>query len=179
MKTLQFKGRALNLALASILAVAGSAFGVDSYAGTATANLDVSATITANCTISTAPLAFGAYDPIVANAAGALDGTGTVTTTCTNGSAATVTLGQGANADTGSTDAIPLRRMNDGGTNYLSYFLYSDSGRTTVFGNTDVTGKGETGTGGTVNTTVYGRVTGGQNKPAGNYTDTVVATVTF
>jgi spore coat protein U-like protein len=179
MKTLQFKGRALNLALAAILAVAGSAFVVDSYAGTATADLDVSATISANCTISTTALAFGAYDPIVAHATAALEATGTVTTTCTNGSAATVTLGQGANADVGSTDAAPQRRMSDGGTNYLSYDLFSDAGRTAIFGNTDETGKDETGTGGEVNTTVYGRVTAGQNMPAGNYTDTVVATVTF
>jgi spore coat protein U-like protein len=179
MKTLQFKGRTLSLALAAILAVAGSAFVVDSFAETATANLDVSATISANCTIETTPLAFGAYDPIVTHAAAALEGTGTVTTTCTNGSAVTVTLGQGANADTGSTDAAPLRRMNDSGTNYLSYLLFSDAGRITIFGNTDETGKDETGTGGEVNTTVYGRVPGGQNMPAGTYSDTVVATVTF
>jgi spore coat protein U-like protein len=179
MKTLQVKGRALNLALAAIMAVAGSAFVVDSYAETATANLDVSATISANCTIATTPLAFGTYDPIVAHAAAALDGTGTVTTTCTNGSAVTVTLGQGANADTGSTDSAPLRRMSDGGTNYLSYDLFSDAGRTAIFGNTDETGKDETGTGGEVVTTVYGRVPANQNMPAGSYADTVLATVTF
>jgi spore coat protein U-like protein len=129
--------------------------------------------------LSPAPLAFGAYDPIVVNAAGALDGTGTVTTTCTNGSAATVTLGQGANAGGGSTDAVPLRRMKDGGTNYLSYDLFSDPGHTTIFGNTDETGKDVTGTGGEVPTTVYGRVPPNQNMPAGTYNDTVVATVTF
>ena len=87
--------RVLRLAIASAL-VAG---GVNSYAGTAQQNLSVTATIAANCSISTAAVAFGSYDPVMANASADLDGTGTVTVTCTNGSAAAVTLGQGANAD--------------------------------------------------------------------------------
>lgn len=178
MKTKQFNVRALRMALATAIAVGGGAFGVNSYAGTSTDNLSVTATISANCTISTSAVAFGAYDPIVTNASSALDGTGTVTTTCTNGSAVTVTLGQGSNADTGSTDAVPLRQMASG-ANRLAYFLYSDSGRTTVWGNTAGTGKADTGTGAASALTVYGRVTAGQNKPTGSYSDTVVATVTF
>lgn len=148
------------------------------HAGTATDNLAVSASISANCTISTAALAFGAYDPIVSHASSPLDGTGTVTVTCTNGSSADITLGQGANADTGSTDDVPLRRMAKG-TDYLAYFLYSDSGRTTVWGNTTGSDVNHIGTGSATNLTVYGRVTAGQNEPAGSYSDTVVATVTF
>ena len=45
-------------------------------AATASANLSVSATVTNNCTVSTAALAFGSYDPVVANATAGLDGTG-------------------------------------------------------------------------------------------------------
>ncbi|MCU1308822.1 MAG: Spore coat domain protein [Acidobacteriaceae bacterium] len=89
------------LALA-ILALSGTS----AFAGTATSNLSATATVTANCTISTNPLAFGAYDPLVANASTALPGTGIVTVICTNGSAATITLGQGSNANTGSTAAL-------------------------------------------------------------------------
>jgi len=37
-------------------------------AGSASANLSVSASVANNCTISTSPLAFGAYDPVVAYA---------------------------------------------------------------------------------------------------------------
>jgi spore coat protein U-like protein len=107
-----------------------------------------------------------------------LDGTGTIATVCTNGSTAKITLGQGANADTGSTDTAPARRMTDG-TNFLAYQLYSENTYTTVWGNTDPTGFSVTGTGATVNATVYGRVAQGQNVPAGSYTDTVVATITF
>ncbi|HEX4338375.1 MAG TPA: spore coat U domain-containing protein [Polyangiaceae bacterium] len=148
-------------------------------AGTNTANLSVTATVSANCSISTTALAFGAYDPVTANASSPLDGTGGVSVNCTSGSAATVTLGQGSNANTGSTDIIPLRRMADASTHRLSYFLFSDSGRTTVWGNTIATGVAQTGTGSVVALTVYGRVTAGQNVAAGSYADTVVATVTF
>ncbi|MEH1872450.1 Csu type fimbrial protein [Nostoc sp.] len=161
-------------ALASVLLIASSA--APAMAGTATSNLGVSALVTANCTISTTPVAFGNYDPIGANASTDLNGTGSVATTCTNGSSVVITLGQGSNADTGSTDAVPLRRAMSG-SNYLSYSLYSDSARTTVWENT--TGVAVTGTGTPVSNTVYGKMVAGQNVPIGSYTDTVVATVTY
>jgi spore coat protein U-like protein len=148
-------------------------------AGTATSNLSVTASVTANCTISTSPVAFGAYDPVSANASSPLTGSGAVNVTCTSGAATKVTLGQGSNADTGSTDAAPVRRLNDGSTNYLSYQLYTDNGYSTVWGNTAGTGVAHTGTGTQTAITVYGSVAAGQNVPSGSYSDTVVATVTF
>ena len=111
MKTLHVNGRALRLVLASALVAADGAFGVNSHAATNTGNLPVNAIVNASCTISTSPVAFGEYDPIVTNKSVALDGAGTVTTTCTLGSAATITLGQGANAAAGSSDAIPVRQI--------------------------------------------------------------------
>jgi spore coat protein U-like protein len=151
-----------------------SATGVQ--AGTATANLGVSANVTANCTITTTDVAFGAYDPITTNASTPLTATGAVSTTCTSGASATITLGQGDNAATGSTDSAPLRRMANG-SNYMDYNLYSENTYTTVFDNT--TGVAVTGTGAAVSTTVYGSIPGGQNLPTGPYADTVLATVTF
>lgn len=148
------------------------------HAGTASDNLDVTASVSANCTISTAAVAFGAYDPIVTHKASALDASGTVTVTCTNGSAVTVALGQGQNADVGSTDAAPLRRMTDG-TNFMGYSLFSNAGRTTVWGATAETDVEHVGTGAAANLTVYGRVPADQQVPAGAYSDAVVATVTF
>ncbi len=149
------------------------------HAGTQTANLPVTATVAANCAISTAAVAFGAYDPAVANAATDLLGTGTVNVTCTTGASTTVTLGQGGSANTGSSAAVPLRRMSDGGTNFLSYFLYSENTRTNVWGDTAPTGLAHTGTGSQVALTVYGKVPAAQNVPVASYGDTVVATVTF
>jgi spore coat protein U-like protein len=150
-------------------------------ATTATANLTVTANIANTCSISTANVAFGTYDPVSTNASTPLDGTGTVTTTCTNGfNTAKITLSQGANPAGGSTTAVPLRRMVNGG-NFMSYFLYQDSGRTTVWGDTPATSPASlTATGSAQNTTVYGRVTAGQTTlPAASYSDTVVATITF
>src|SRR4030088_1300176 len=60
-------------------------------AGSAPANLAVSALVNANCTISTTALAFGSYDPVVTNAATALNGNGTVVIACTKGSAPAIT----------------------------------------------------------------------------------------
>jgi spore coat protein U-like protein len=160
------------------LAVSVLALGVSAGAFAASDNLSVTATVIDNCTISTAALAFGNYDPIVANASSTLDGTGTVTITCTSGASALVTLGQGANADTGSTGAAPLRRMTDA-TNFLSYALYSDSGHTLVWGDDATVDVARTGTGAADPLTVYGQVDAAQNVPAGSYSDTVAATVTF
>ena len=173
----KFNARTLMTAVAAALAM--GAVSSTATATTATSNLSVTASVTANCTITTAPVAFGAYDPVVTNASTALNGTGTVSVTCTNGASTTVTLGQGSNANTGSTDAVPARRLKDGATDYLTYSLYSDTGRTVVWGNTVGTSVAHTGTGLLTALTVYGAVTAGQNVPAGSYSDTVVATITF
>jgi spore coat protein U-like protein len=159
---------------AAVVAVAVGC--LDAHAATATANLDVTATIAANCTISTSAVAFGTYDPISANSSTALDATGSVSTTCTSGSSPTITLGEGANAASGSTASAPLRQMASG-ANVLGYQLYSDSGRTTVWADTGVATPAANGT--AQANTVYGRISGGQNKPMGSYSDTVVTTVSF
>jgi spore coat protein U-like protein len=168
--------------LASALLVAGSivASVAPAIAATATSDITVSADVAADCTISTSALSFGSYYQISSHASSPLDATGTVTTTCTTGSGPKITLGQGSNPAGTSTDAAPLRRLNDGGTNYLSYSLYQDSGHTTVWGNTAGTAASPTADGTAQITTIYGRVAGAQAPvPAGTYTDTVTATVTF
>ncbi|MGB8294835.1 MAG: spore coat U domain-containing protein [Polyangia bacterium] len=144
-------------------------------AGSATANLSVTATVSANCTISTTAVAFPAYDPIVANLSANDDGTGSVIVTCTRGTAATIGLGLGANAS-GS-----QMRMKDAATDYLNYALYQDAGRATVWGNS---GAGLLSPAAAPDKnprtfTVYGRIPSAQDVPAGSYTDTVVATVNF
>jgi spore coat protein U-like protein len=168
--------RATAVAVASAFGLAGALVAVDAFALTQTADLTVSADVAAVCTISTSPLAFGSYNTVTG---AAVNGTGVVTVTCTTGSTAHVTLGQGAHANTGSTDAIPLRRMSDGGTSFLSYQLFSDSNRTLLWGNTELTGVARTGTGAADALTVFGTINALQNVPAGSYSDTVVATVTF
>jgi spore coat protein U-like protein len=148
---------------------------------TATSDMTVTASVTNNCTISANTLAFGAYDPVVTNQTSPLDQSTTVNVACTNGTSAKITFGQGANADIGggSTDSAPLRRLSDG-TNFLNYNLYKAADRLTVWGNDDATSVTYTGIGSGESVSVFGRIAGGQNKPAGSgYTDTVVATITF
>src|SRR5258707_6748335 len=105
-------------------------------AGSAPADLSVTASITPNCTITTTALAFGAYNPITGTA---VPGTGTVTTACTTDvTAPYITLGQGTNPGSGSSDAAPLRQLSDhaGTPHFLTYNIYSTSGLSTVIGNT-------------------------------------------
>jgi spore coat protein U-like protein len=151
------------------------------FAATATGSMTNTVTITNNCTISATGFTT-TYDPVVANLSTDKDVTATVSTTCTINAAVTITLGQGANANTGSSDAAPLRRLSDGaGTpTYLNYALYTDSSRTLTWGNTLATGVASTGAGAAVPVTVYARIPMNQTgaKP-GTYTDTVVATVTY
>jgi len=171
--------RALRLGIVAAL-VAGAVG--PGFAATDTDNLAVSASVSATCTISTTPVAFGAYDP---TAGADLEGAGAVTVLCTNGTAGYVTLGQGLNPDTGSTNDVPLRRMagGAGGVGRLGYFLYSEETRTDVWGNTPTTGLNHAGDGTSTVLDVYGTIPAEQNVIAGadgtGYTDTVVATVTF
>lgn len=157
------------------VALATAAWTARPQAASVSASLTVSASVANNCTISTAPLAFGAYDPVVTNAATDLDATGTVTIACTKGAASTIGLNLGNNAS-GST-----RRLSDGSSNYLTYEMYQDGGRTTVWGNsgagllTPAVAPSKAAR----NFTVYGRVPSNQDVPAASYSDTVTATVNF
>jgi spore coat protein U-like protein len=164
------------LTLACILALpAGTAF-----AGTQTSSLAVTATVNANCTIAVGALGFTpAYDPIVANATAAqpLNGTGSLSVTCTNASTPAITMSQGANPAGGSTNAAPLRQMSNGAGGLLAYSLFSDAAMTLPWDN--VTGATITGTGVAQTVNVYGQIAGGQNAPVGSYLDTVVTTITF
>ena len=136
---------------------------------------NVSANVSKNCSITTTPVAFGVYDPVVANATAPLDGTGAVIVTCTKGAGTSIDLGLGANA-TGAT-----RRMAAGGGDYLTYQLYQDSGRTTVWGSGGSAGQTIAGAPSKAprTFTVFGRVPAGQYVPAGSYADTVIATINF
>ena len=151
---------------AGVCAAAG--FASAASAGSANANLGISASIAATCTISTSAVAFGAY------AGTQVDATGTVTANCITGTAWTIGLGTG----TGTGATTSSRKMTSG-ANTLGYQLFSDSGRTTNWGNTAGDSVAGTGTGASQNQTVYGRIPAGSIPAAGSYADTVVATINF
>ena len=161
---------------ALILAGSTLALGMPSVAHsqTASSNLSVNATVTANCTVSTSALSFGNVD--VGNGTN-FDGTGGISVTCTNGTAWTAA----ADAGTGTGATLLNRRMSAGG-NLLNYSLFTDAARTSIWGNGagSTATIGGTGTGSAQNVTVYGRVGSGQTSaPAGSYSDTVAVTVAY
>jgi spore coat protein U-like protein len=159
------------LATAGISLLAASDISADST----TAVITISATVRRNCLITTTPVAYGAYDPVGAQATAPLDATGTVVLTCTQGTTASIGLDSGSNAQ-GTT-----RRMTDGATGYLTYELYKDNGYSNIWGDT---GSGLLPIGGAPSTAprsfvVYGRVAGGQDVPVGSFADSIIATVNF
>jgi spore coat protein U-like protein len=131
-------------------------------------NLPVTANIAARCDVSTTGIAFGTYDP-TANT----DQTGTITIQCTKGTSVNISLNEG-NLPAG-------RQMTGSGTgDLLTYELYSDAARTSVWGS---------GNGGSTvnyiatdsspqNLSVYGRIPLGQiNASVDAYSDVVVINV--
>jgi spore coat protein U-like protein len=147
------------------------------FAATATSSFTVTATVENTCTISTAGIAFGVYDPIVTHAAAPLDAAGSVTITCTRGATTTIGLNSGNNGPS----AVGTTRAMAAGANYLSYEIYQEAAHSTVWGNSGAglyTPAAAPSSAARVFTT-YGRIPAGQDVPSGSYSDTVLATVTF
>ena len=133
-------------------------------------SVPINGSVTPTCSVSAGTLSFGTYAPGTATT-----GTGTVSVNCSNGAPYQVSLGSGQNAN-GVT-----RRMASSGGGFLTYFLYSNPGRTTSWGDGGSLGGLVSGTGsGTAqNLFVYGRIPAGQGVPAGTYSDSVVVTVEY
>ena len=174
MKT-KFNQSKLKLAIVSAMALGSASFGIHSYAATQSENLIISADIATSCTLTNTDISFGNYLPLTTHATATLDGTATITSTCTSGVSAVLTLAQGASPLSGSTEAAPLRSTSGG----LAYNLYTDAAHTTVWGNTSGTDVAVTGTGAGVSTTVYGAVASGQTTPTTGGADSVILLLTY
>lgn len=135
--------------------------------------LTVQATVQKNCTINATNLAFppqGLLNHVVT-------ANGQITVRCTNNNAFSVALNGGSVA--GNVAARKMKHATAADT--VSYQLYQDGGYATVWGDgitggTPLTG---TGTGANQQFTVYGRVPVQTTPRPGDYTDTVIATITF
>jgi spore coat protein U-like protein len=131
---------------------------------------NVTATVAKQCNVTATPLDFGTVGLLTA----ATPGTSTIGVQCTSGSAYNVGLNQGLNGAT-----INARKMALGAT-LIGYQLYSNSARTTVWGNTVGTNTvAGSGNGSVQNLTVYGSVPTQTTPAAGTYTDTITVTVTY
>ncbi|TMA59681.1 MAG: spore coat protein U domain-containing protein [Deltaproteobacteria bacterium] len=177
MKTRQFYLSAL---AAGTLAVTASPLFAASSPGV---GLSISASVAAKCIVSsTSTVAFGPYDPVTTNSAtGAdLDGTGSVGIKCSPGNGLSISVDSGVNAS-----GNQRRMQGPSGTSsaFLNYDVYSESTRTTAWGNGS---NGASALAITTSTnaserifTVYGRVPKGQDVNVGSFSDTVQATVNF
>src|SRR5262245_22962226 len=121
------------------------------FAATATSTFTVQVVITANCTVNSAStLNFGTQGVLIAN----VDQTSTLSVQCTD----TTPYDIGLDAGTGTGASVTTRKMTGGGAT-VDYKLFSDSGRTTVWGNTVTTDTvNATGNGAAQSYTVYGRI---------------------
>jgi spore coat protein U-like protein len=174
---------ALGLVSGLVLAMLGGTAPVLDAAQTTT-NLDVTATVTANCTVAATPVAFGNYlgSPITAN--------GTLTVNCTRDLPYAMALGAGNNLGTTPEGAFTRQMTNLGQTpsGFIPYFVYQDVTLTTEWGDTGClaassytsgTCQSSSGTGTDQVFNVYGRTGTGGPQPNGTYSDVVVATVVF
>ena len=103
---------------------------------------------------------------------------GSITVKCTKkNTPVTFSLDSGANSATVNPRAMKY------GADYLSYYIYSDSGYTTLFGNGSNGGTTFAATTGAANTnysiTLYGEITAGQDVGVGPYSDTINVTINF
>ena len=175
MKT-KFNQSKLKRAIVSAMLVGTAAITAPTYATDLDANLEVSASINVACTITTADLAFGAYDPIISHATDPLNKSASVTSTCTVGAAGSIILDNGENYDEGAG-----RRMVHS-TDTSSFLEYAVSNASYGGANWGIGGDGVAyiGMGIAVPHDVYGQVDAGQNTAVdGSYSDTIVATINY
>src|SRR4051812_45613141 len=167
--------------IVGIVALLGLAASPQAIAATAQTTFTVTATVSANCTITATGISF-TYDPIAANATTAATATGSVTIACTKGAGPTIGLDVGSN---GGKVAGVTRAMANGATNFLGYQLnqpaapvgtggvWSDVGSAGAFNPGASPGKAAR------TFTVNATIPAGQDVAVGSYTDTITATVNF
>jgi spore coat protein U-like protein len=139
-------------------------------AATTTTTFTVTANVTTNCTIIADNLNFGSYARAV------VDGTTTLTATCSTGTPFNI----GLDAGTAAGATVSTRKMTGPGPEFLAYGLFQDSAHSINWGNTPATDTvNSTGTGAAQTFTVFGDIPSGQFVQAGSYQDTITVTLTF
>ena len=135
------------------------------------ASFTAGAGYSATCSVSAATLSFGSTGVLSAT----LDGTTSLTTTCSATTPYTIGL-DGGNA--GASDPAQ-RKMSNGGAQ-ITYGLYQNVARSQPWGNNTGTNTvAGTGTGSGQALTVYGRVPAQTTPAPGTYSDSIIATLTY
>jgi spore coat protein U-like protein len=146
---------------------------IHAQAQTATTTFRVTARVNAVCEVTSNDLAFGTYNP---KASSPHQVSSLVRATCTPG--ATYQVGLNAGTSPGAT--INQRKMVSG-SNSLNYQLYSDSARTSIWGDTPGTDTvtPPAGTGLSQDLPVYGAIPPAQPAAVGDYSDTITVRVYY
>lgn len=137
-----------------------------------------------DCTVSVTGVAFGAYDPLITTPT---TSTGNVQVRCVHVGGGATRANYTIGLSTGSSNSYALRTMRSGNS-LLNYNLFNSATYAQVWGN---------GTGGSVrvgysllvnpgnfaqnvmNHPIYGRIPAQQAVDTGQYTDTILVTMTF
>jgi spore coat protein U-like protein len=144
----------------------------------------VDARAAADCAISTTGVAFGNYDPTITTNTNA---TGNLTVVCTHVSGGATRVNYTMALSAGSSGSYAQRRMR-AGTATLNYNLFDSAALTRIWGNGSagtalVPGSMLVNPGGNrvvqVTHPIYGRIPASQAVAIGNYSDTIVVTLTF
>lgn len=134
-------------------------------------SFQVLADYAATCAVSASNLAFPDASILNAN----VDGSSTLTVRCSNGTPYTVGLGLGL----GTGVSEPTARKMTSGAGEILYGLYRDAARTQPWGPSTPYLYSATGAGTDQSVPVYGRVRPQASPAPGNYSDTIIATVTY
>ena len=147
-------------------------FASPSFASSVSSTFTTQLTIAAACAInSVATLNFGSQGVLATNT----DQTATLQVQCTN----TTVYNIGLDAGTGTGATVAGRKLTSG-ANTVNYLLYSDSGRTTLWGNTPGTDAvAASATGASQSYTLYGRIPAQSTPAPGSYSDTVTVTIMY
>ena len=135
--------------------------------------MQVSATVTAACSLSTTDIVFGTINPSASNDTTT---TATVSAQCTKGTSYSIGISAGSSGNVSS------RTMNgaSGGGNVLNYNIYTANDFQTIWGNTPgVDTLDQIGSGDTDIRPVYVKAPKGQYVKADTYTDSLVVSLTY
>jgi spore coat protein U-like protein len=143
------------------------------FAGSASNELTVTASVAEACSVSSALLSFGAYNPASGSPVIA---SSSIDVVCTLGTAASIALDPGMNSGESSL-SDPDRHMSNG-QHLLAYELFQDSELSTIWA-AEGAARSFTGSGAPQSLPIYGMIPAGQQVSAGAYSDSVLVSVNF
>ena len=174
----KFNQSNIKLGIVSAIVVGSAGISTASYATSIDDNMTVQTTVVTACSVTAPTLLFANYSGTEITA------TANISSTCTNGGSVLITLDDGARPGFGNDEATNPERQMWRGTgetsdDFMSYSLFTDSGKGTEWGTGENNDVPVIGTGSAVLTPVTGVIPAGETSKAGTYQDTVKVILTY